>query len=131
LNLDSYDENDVLQQLGNFTSVLFTTTKKTTGTYLIKTSAGFAPTATTSEVLARYKGKEYRIAIPRNKIVDDTLSITDTNNIYAPQGTGGTPPLHLPKMKGRTLTTRLTLDNLDNIKLVLSDVNLIFEPYMR
>lgn len=114
----------------NFKTLRVYTDKQNTGIYQLIDDNVSGITITEGQTSIKFRNDEYRIAIPRDSVVNNSLSITDINNIYIPQG--GTVPIddnygYRERIKGDFAIFELVYDNVLNYEFVLKEIRTIFE----
>lgn len=90
----------------------------------------FAPTKTDGQVFYKFRQDQYRLAIPRDSVVDNGGDIFDPDNIYQPQG--GNVPIDndytvRERIKGDYAIFKYTYDNASGNSFVLRELRTIFE----
>jgi hypothetical protein len=91
----------------------------------------FVPAHTDNEVLTIFDNKEYRLAIPRNNVIDAQggLGVTNLDTLT---GSRATRLFNLRnRLKGKYLISNFTFNNSQNFKLVINYIQSIFRKNER
>jgi hypothetical protein len=91
----------------------------------------FVPAHTDNEVLTLFDNKEYRLAIPRNNVIDAQggLGVTNLDTLT---GSRATRLFNLRnRLKGKYLISNFTFNNSQNFKLVINYIQSIFRKNER
>jgi hypothetical protein len=132
--IDFEDTNNVKVRDDFFNTIQVYTDKLNSGILNFVSGNDFAPTKTDGEIFYKYRNDEYRVAVPRDAVVDNSGNIFDLANIYAPQG--GLAPIDgsyviRERMKGDYSIYKYTYDNSSQNSFVLREIRTIFEQNVR
>ena len=130
---DSYQNGSKIRD-DNFKTLQVLNDRMNTGLYNIIHGNGFYPSSQEGEVLLKYRNDEYRLAIPRDSVVNNSNDVTDPSNIYIPQG--GFVPVDdaywfRERIKGDYAEIKLSYDNVPNREFVLNHISTIFNNNIR
>jgi len=114
----------------NFKSLKVYTDKQNTGIYSLIDENVSGVVLVEGQTSIKFRNDEYRIAIPRDSIVNNSLSINDVDNMYIPQG--GTFAIdsnygYRERIKGDYAVFELIYDNVLDYEFVLKEIRTIFE----
>lgn len=118
----------------NFKSVQVYNDRQNTGIVSLIPGNSFDPLRGDNESFVKFRNSEYRIAIPRDAVVDNGGDVFDAANIYVPQG--GTVPIdgdypYRERIRGDYAQFKYIYDNTPNREFVLKSIRTIFEPNYR
>jgi len=132
--MDIYNTEGVKIKDDFFNSYNVYTDKLNSGMLNLVSGNGFAPTKTDSEIFYKFRNDEYRVAVPRDAVVDNSANLFELSNIYEPQG--GTFPIDdnyiiRERIKGDYSIYKYTYDNTPQNSFVLREIRTIFEQNIR
>ena len=104
----------------NFYSIQVSTDRSNTGEYRLVHNNTFGTTKTAGEVFIKYRNDEYRMAIPRDSVINNSLDIFDSTNL------NNASPSIRERIKGIYAIFKLKYDNSSNLQFVLNDIKTIF-----
>jgi len=108
----------------NFKTLQVYNDKNNTGVYTLKDGNSWNPTKSTGETFIKYRQNEYRIAIPRDAVINNAADIFDPLNLDQDQVLG-------ERIKGDYAQFKMTYDNVSNYEFVLNFISTIFNINVR
>jgi hypothetical protein len=100
------------------------TDRQNTGNYVLKHGNLFDSSVSAGETLIKYRNNEYRVAIPRDSVIDNSQDIFDSTNL---ENTSQTRE----RIKNDYAHIRLTYNNDSKFKFVLKLLKTIISQNIR
>lgn len=131
---DSFTTDGVKIRDDNFYSLNIINDRMNTGENTLIHGNAFSPTKDEGEVFIKYRNDEYRIAIPRDAVIDNAGDITSPANIYSPQG--GSVLIDdnyafRERIKGDYANITLRYSNENQAEFVINNISTIFNKNIR
>jgi len=125
LDIKSFSQNGTLKvRDDNFNLIQVYNDKMNSGELYLVPGNTFAPTKNFDEVFYKYRNDEYRVAIPRDSVIDNSDNINILTNLDSSQ-------TFRERIKGIYANFALTYNNTDNYNFFLKQINIIFNKNIR
>jgi len=125
----SSDDGKIRIKNDNFAKLQVYTDRANSGVYNLTFPTKYLQFPENGEKFIKYKNEEYRIAVPRDAILDTGFEIDDINNIQQDQAPDKL--IKAPRIKGQYAHFRFTYDNSLNYNFVLKLISIIFSANIR
>ena len=125
----SSDNSKIRIKNDNFAKLQVYTDRANSGVYNLTFPTQYLQFPENGEKFIKYKNEEYRIAVPRDAVLDTNFEITDINNIQ--QDKVPDKLINAPRIKGQYAHFRFTYDNSLNYNFVLKLISIIFSTNIR
>jgi len=121
INSESVDRTTGIKQRDdNFYELQVYNERNNTGNYTLVPDNDFGTVINAGETSIKFRNDEYRVAIPRDSVVDNSGDIFDPGNLD-----NVNPPIR-ERIKGRYAIVKLKYDNTNDIEFVLNHIKTIF-----
>lgn len=124
IDSETTNEADLLIRDNNFDILQVFTDRQNTGEYVLKHGNLFDSTVAAGETLIKYRNNEYRVAIPRDSVIDNSQNIFEPTNL---ENTSQTRE----RIKNDYAHIRLTYNNDSKFKFVLKLLRTIISQNIR
>ena len=125
----SSDDDGVKIRDDNFDKLQVFTDRMNTGEYTLRFPNGYGDVAAFGEKFIKYKNEEYRIAVPRDAVVDATSDIFDPTNLIQDQIP--TTVIFANRIRGQYSHFKFTYNNENNYNFVIRLISIIFNVNFR